>query len=266
MAHASPPPLPDAFRRGAPQATPARPGRARQSLFAGLCALLMLLFVALGVWQVQRRAWKLGLIAAVDRRVHAAPQPAPPPAAWPGLDASAHEYEHVQVSGRLLDDRAVLVQALTELGGGFWVLTPLRTPAGWIVLVNRGFVPPERAAAARAGTGAPGPASVTGLLRASEPGGAFLQSNDPAQDRWVSRDVAAIAAARGLGPVAPYFIDADATPNPGGYPVGGLTVIAFHNSHLVYAFTWFGLAGLSGFGVVRVLRGERAARTPASRP
>ena len=100
--------------------------------------------------------------------------------------------------------------------------------------------------------------TVTGLLRASEPGGGFLRANDPARDRWYSRDVAAIARARGLGEVAPFFIDADATPNPGGYPVGGLTVVAFRNDHLVYALTWFGLAGLSLFGVLLLGRTRRS--------
>ncbi|XQU70493.1 SURF1-like protein [Cupriavidus sp. H18C1] len=60
----------------------------------------------------------------------------------------------------------------------------------------------------------------------------------------------AIAAARGLERVAPYFIDADAGPQeafgasgaPRRWPVGGLTVVTFHNSHLVYALTWYGLA------------------------
>ena len=154
---------------------------------------------------------------------------------------------HVQASGSLLHGRATLVQAVTELGPGFWVLTPLRTEAGWTVLVNRGFVPPGHAAGE---DGAPsGQVAITGLLRLSEPGGAFLRSNDPAHGRWFSRDVPAIAAARGLGEAAPYFIDADATPNPGGYPAGGLTVVSFHNSHLIYAVTWFGLAVLSVAGL-----------------
>ena len=88
----------------------------------------------------------------------------------------------------------------------------------------------------------------------SEPGGTFLRRNDPAANRWYSRDVAAIARARGLGPVAPYFIDADATPDTGGYPVGGLTVVRFRNAHLSYALTWFTLAGLSAWGLWFVLR------------
>ena len=44
--------------------------------------------------------------------------------------------------------------------------------------------------------------------------------------------------------MAPYFIDADATPDTGGWPRGGLTVVHFPNSHLMYAFTWFSLAAL----------------------
>lgn len=95
---------------------------------------------------------------------------------------------------------------------------------------------------------------MTGLLRLSEPGGAFLRANDPAGDRWFSRDVAAIAAAKGLANVKLYFIDADATPNMGGLPIGGLTVVTFRNSHLVYALTWYALAIMSVGAVYLVLR------------
>ena len=222
----------------------------KRRLLAALLAVAATQFVALGIWQIQRRAWKLDLITAVDRRIHAAAQPASGPVAWPTLSARAEAYTRVKASGVLLNNCEVLVQAVTELGPGFWVLVPLRTDEGWTVLVNRGFVPPDRMVAETRRAGEPvGRVTVTGLLRAPELGGAFLRNNDPEDNRWFSRDVAAIAATLGLGPVAPYFIDADATPNPGGYPVGGLTVVAFRNSHLVYAFTWFGLAALCGAGL-----------------
>jgi len=143
-------------------------------------------------------------------------------------------------------------------GAGFWVLTPLRTLQG-TMLVNRGFVPAERRdPASRAGGQTAGPVTITGLLRASEPKGGFLRSNDPAGVRWYSRDVPAIAAACGIGQAAPFFVDADATPNPGGWPVGGLTVLRFNNNHLVYAFTWFGLAGLSLAALFLLLRRKPA--------
>ncbi|WP_230480543.1 SURF1 family protein [Sphingomonas sp. Leaf21] len=204
-------------------------------------------FFSLGVWQLQRRVWKLDLIAKVDARLHAAPIAAPAAA---GL---ADVYRRVTATGTFRNDRETFVQAVTERGPGFWVLTPLVGPR-FTVLVNRGFVPSER----RADHDRPqGPVRITGLVRVSEPGGAFLRSNDPKADRWYSRDVAAIAAARRLGPVAPYFIDADAAPNPGGYPVGGLTVVAFRNSHLSYALTWFALAILTVVGLVILWRRGR---------
>ena len=167
------------------------------------------------------------------------------------IDPRAEEYRRVRVTGTWLPGRETLVQALTERGAGFWVLAPLRTDRG-IVLVNRGFIPPDR----RDGGRAEGEAVVTGLLRVSEPGGGFLRRNDPAAGRWYSRDLAAIARAKGLGPVAPFFIDADATPNPGGLPIGGLTVVSFRNAHLVYAMTWFALAGLAATVIVLLARGR----------
>ncbi|MGO8176342.1 SURF1 family cytochrome oxidase biogenesis protein, partial [Rhizobium ruizarguesonis] len=68
------------------------------------------------------------------------------------------------------------------------------------------------------------------------------RSNDVEADRWYSRDVAAIAEKRGVAAIAPYLIDADATANRGGLPVGGLTIIDLPNNHLLYAITWYGLA------------------------
>lgn len=211
-------------------------------------------FVALGVWQIERLAWKTELIAQVDARVHAAPAPAPGPTQWSSITRQNDQYRRVVLKGTYRHDRETLVQAVTEAGGGFWVMTPLADERGFTVLVNRGFVPPGRKAPdARADGQTQGPQTVVGLLRITEPKGGFLRANDAAGDLWRSRDVAAIAARRGLGDVAPYFVDADATPNPGGWPLGGLTVIRFPNSHLVYALTWFGMALLSlvGLGLFR---------------
>lgn len=217
-------------------------------------------FVALGVWQLERRVWKLDLIAQVDARVHA-PAVAPPgPSEWPAVSAERDQYRRVQLRGVFLHDRETLTQAATALGAGYWVMTPLRTDQGFTVLINRGFVPPERRdPAMRAGAG--GEQTVTGLLRVTEPRGGFLRANDPASNRWRSRDVEAIARARGLDAVAPYFIDAELGPDPAAWPRGGLTVIRFPNSHLVYALTWFGMALLSLAGMVLVVR-DRRRREP----
>ncbi|MEP9400592.1 SURF1 family protein [Sphingomonas silueang] len=203
-----------------------------------MIALVITALIGLGVWQLQRRAWKLDLIARTGAMVKSPPVPAPPPGATVGRE---DEYRPVIATGRYRAGADTYVQAVTVLGGGFWVVTPLDT-GRFTVLVNRGFVPSDE----RGKVPPPiEPVTVRGLLRITEPGGAFLRSNDPTADRWYSRDVAAIAAARRVGPVAPYFIDAAATPGQ-KWPRGGLTVVAFRNNHLVYALTWFGLAALLG--------------------
>lgn len=243
-----------------------RPSLARVGVILVLTVLLVYGFVRLGTWQVHRRAWKLDLIHRVDTRVHATPVPAPGPAQWPQVSAARDEYLHVTATGTYLYDKDTQVQAVSDLGSGFWVLTPLRMSDGALVLVNRGFVPPEWKDTPA--SEAPGPVTVTGLVRMPEPGGGFLHKNDPAHNLWYSRDVQGIAAARGLGPVAPYFIDADgpgaprAGTTPSHYPVGGLTVISFPNNHLMYSITWYALALMSaaaGIFVIRLeLRGRQA--------
>ena len=220
--------------------------------------VLTLVFAALGTWQVQRLFWKLDLISRVDARVHAGPVPSPAQGEWHGISAEKDEYRHVTAIGTFEHGKSVLVQAVTERGAGYWLLTPLRLSDSSVVLVNRGFLPAaESNSAARTESEiAAGPVAVTGLLRISEPGGAFLRSNDPANDRWYSRDVDAIARSKGFAPAAPYFIDADATPNPGGLPIGGLTVVQFRNSHLVYAATWYALAIMTAAALI-ILRRRR---------
>lgn len=232
-----------------------RPGLGRFALGAAiLCSIVG--FLALGVWQVERRAWKLDLIAQVEARLQADPIAAPGPADWPRISPE-DAYTRVRASGRYLHDHEVAVQAVTELGPGYWILTPFET-SDFTVLVNRGFVPSDRRdPLVRLAGQSPGEAIATGLLRLSEPKGGFLRRNDPDAGRWHSRDVAAIAEAEDLGEVAPYFIDADATPNPGGFPIGGLTVVRFRNTHLVYALTWFALAaGLAAATVLALRRGR----------
>ncbi|WP_372057379.1 SURF1 family protein [Tistrella mobilis] len=212
--------------------------------------------LALGIWQVERRAWKHDLIARIDARIHQDPVAAPGRDAWPRIDRDGDEYRRVALAGRFLNDRETLVRATTDLGAGYWVVTPFADDRGFTVLVNRGFVPPERKDPASRAAGQIGTdTTVTGLLRITEPGGGFLRENDPAAEAWYSRDVAAIARARGLAEAAPYFVDAAETA-PGGYPVGGLTKVSFPDSHLVYALTWFTLALMSAAGAAYVLRSE----------
>ncbi len=238
--------------------------RLRPVLAGGGALLLVAIFAGLGLWQLQRRAWKHALIAQVEARIHAAPIPAPGPADWPRISPQ-DAYRRVVVEGQWLRHGETLVRAATVLGSGYWVMTPLRTAEGTI-LINRGFVPPERRdATARDEAADDHPVRIVGLLRLSEPAGGFLRSNAPAEDRWYSRDVAAIAGRRGLENAAPFFIDAEALPGPDRYPVAGLTVVRFTDNHLVYALTWFGLALLSAWAAVMVrFRGGEAEKPTAS--
>jgi surfeit locus 1 family protein len=212
------------------------------------------------VWQIKRLAWKQALIAQVDRRIHAAAVPAPGRSAWAGLTRDGDAYRRVRVGGAFLPVPPALVKAVTIHGEGFWVMAPMRTDAGYTLLVNRGFVPAQARHAAESSPPA-GTVAVTGLSRRPEPGGGFLRSNDPAAGRWYSRDVAAIAHARRLaGPVAPYFIDAEAEPGRNALPIGGLTVVSFPNNHMVYALTWFALAAMTAGAYVLLMREDRKLR------
>ncbi|OWV97511.1 hypothetical protein ATY81_08815 [Rhizobium sp. R72] len=233
---------------------------ARLTIFCGLMVVLIAALVSLGLWQVKRLSWKEDLIARVDQRVHADPVAAPVRAEWKQVTRGADEYRHVTAEGILQNDKETLIYASTTLGAGYWVITPLKLADETSILINRGFIPTQRRDPATRSEGQIAtPAKITGLLRITEPKGILLKSNDPANDRWYSRDVAAIAERRHIGDVAPYFIDADARPNPGGLPLGGLTQIAFSNNHLVYATTWFGLAIMTAGLLVFVIRGEMRA-------
>lgn len=252
----------------------ATPVTNRRRVWRVLWALIALAafagFMALGVWQVERRAWKLDLIERVESRVRAPAVAAPDTTRRATGDDSAHEYRRVRLTGTFLHQYETPVRAATALGSGYWILTPLQRADGSLVLVNRGFVPPDLRARSSRQAGEPrGLVSLTGLVRISEPDGAFLRDNRPDENRWYSRDVAAIAEARGLKRVAPYFVDAEAPPLALGggadQPVAGLTVIRFRNNHLVYALTWFMLALMVAGGAGYAAREEFRPRRSGGR-
>jgi surfeit locus 1 family protein len=213
-------------------------------------------FAALAAWQVQRLGWKQDLITRVEQRLQAEPVGPPLPAAWPAI-GKADEYRRLRLHGQF-ERGEVLVQATTALGGGFWVIAPLRLADGSAVLVNRGFVPSEQRAPEQ--HAAPdGSVELTGLLRLTETGGGPLRRNAPAEGRWYSRDVAGIAAQLGVaGPLAPFFVDESADPaQPQRWPRPGLTVVRFANNHAVYAATWAVLAAMAAAAAGWLWREER---------
>jgi surfeit locus 1 family protein len=210
--------------------------------------IALAILVSLGIWQLERKSWKEGLLAAINARAFGPAVEAPAERSWPSWSPVADEFRRVQLTGTLLHDREVLVHGLAEMRRGqplqgFYVFTPLRQPDGALVFVNRGFVPTElRDPAKRAAAQATGAVVVTGLLRNPEGRGLFVPENDARRDEWFVRDLGSMAAARSLERLAPFYVDADSTPNPGGWPRGGQTRINLPNDHLNYALTWFGIA------------------------
>ncbi len=238
-------------------------------LFLALLGVSFAGFVALGIWQVQRLSWKTDLIGRVEGRTRAQPVAAPGPSQWTVVTPTTHEYLRVQVQGRWTppeDQPAdIWVRTGTDYGWGFWLMSPLQAKDGFVVLVNRGFVPADQRNAVverlklQRQTAPDTDVQVIGLLRISETP-QLLRENDPAENRWASRDVPAMAQAMGLdtAQVAPYFVDAfveiSAIASKPEWPRPGLTVVRFSNNHLSYALTWFALALLSGGGCWFLLR------------
>jgi surfeit locus 1 family protein len=198
------------------------------------------LLVGLGAWQIERLHEKEALIASVETGMSAAPVP---------LDtalqegAANAEYHHVRVAGRFQHGSELYVFSRGPMGAvGVDVVTPLFQENGQTVLVDRGFVPDAlRDPKTRAAGQVEGEVSLTGVLRLPQQPGMFTPAPDRERRLWFVKDVPNMAAALGVA-APPVLIEADATPNPGGWPLGGVTRVEFPNDHLQYAITWFGLA------------------------
>src|SRR3546814_13944732 len=106
-----------------------------------LAAAAFVGFILLGNWQAHRLGWKLALIHDVTARAHAVPVAAPGPKAWPRIREGRLQYLHVRLKGRFLAGKQVLVHGTSKQGYGYWVMAPLATDRGFIVLVNRGYIP-----------------------------------------------------------------------------------------------------------------------------
>ncbi len=204
------------------------------------------LLLGLGTWQMQRMAWKEGLIAQIEARVHA------PPVALTELEKQTGgglEYARARVHGTFLHDREQFIwEPDQRQGPGYHVYTPLRLADGRFILVNRGYVTEaKKSPSSRAEGQLTGEVDVVGLLREPIARGWFTPDRDAKSGVFYWRDLDGIARAA-LGPDAAkavrYTLDAEATPaNPGGWPQGGVTRLTLPNRHLEYALTWYGLAG-----------------------
>ena len=204
------------------------------------CAILFAILCGLGAWQLERLQWKLALIARVNGHMAAAPMTLDQIMTLPQDEA---QYRKVTLKGRFDHTHEAYVFATDNGAPDYHVLTPFTLDNGRTLLVDRGEVPKDRLDPASRATGnVADHTQVTGVWRTPDAPGAFTPAPDTAHRIWYARDLAGIAAADHLRLAAPVVIEADSTPNPGGWPRGGQTVVAFRNQHLSYAVTWFGLA------------------------
>ena len=252
----------------------------RGAIFLGFMGCVFFVLCALGVWQLQRLAWKQGLIAQIEARSGASAIAAPGPADWPQLDLAGADYTRVALCGRFLPGALYYYTSLgTPRGpyGGPGVLTYslFRAEQGWAVLVNRGFVPMRVRPFQPAPHEAPptGSLCLEGLLRGPEAGSPFSPPPDVDRLIWYVRSHAQMAdhllamGAGGAPPgalraadIAPFSIDGEtmSPPAAGALPQMGETIVDLPNNHLGYAVTWFGLAavvlGMSVFYLYRLYR------------
>jgi surfeit locus 1 family protein len=214
----------------------------RPRLWPTLAALgVLAVLLALGTWQVERLHWKEALIAAREAQLAAPPEPLPARTE----DWRAWDFRRVTVTGEFEHDQEQLFGVAAIDGRvGHQVLTPLVRADGPAVLVDRGWVPADQAhPAARRQGQSEGTVEITGIARyrgADRPGW-FTPDNEPERGLWYGYDLRALEAAVGLE-LLPVVVEADATPNPGGLPLGGRTRLVLPNNHLQYAITWYGLA------------------------
>ena len=250
--------------------------RSRSWLGLLVPALLVFSFlIGLGVWQIQRKAWKEGLIAALTERLAAPPQALPPARDWPKLDQANDEYRRVGFTVQFDNTKEALVFAsasgfrpdVSDSGPGYWVFTPARLADGSIVVVNRGFVPDARKdPKTRIEGEVSGPVALAGVMRWPDSRHWFTPGDDAAHNLWFTRDPVAIAAAKDVGPVAPFYVEQETPAPPGGLPQPGRLIVSLPDNHLQYALTWFGLAAvLAGVFISWTISSRRAeGREPGS--
>lgn len=221
----------------------------RGALIPSIAVLVaFVILVSLGKWQLDRNAWKAGLIATLEQRLSAPPVALPAASTWQQLTAAQDEFLRVAVRAEFLNDREATVytigSSMREGAGspGYWIFTPARLDNGGVVMVNRGFVPEgwQNPATRRQGEVA-GPVNMVGVLRWPEQPGLFTPAADPARNIWFSRDSDAIAAAKGVS-AAPFYVELESPDPSGGLPRPGRLRAVLPNNHFGYALTWLGLA------------------------
>jgi surfeit locus 1 family protein len=213
---------------------------------SALTVVAFAMLAGLGVWQLQRLEWKQDLTARIEARM--ASEPVSLTDAQSLLEKSQDvEYLRVRFKGSFRHDRESHYFTVIDGKTGWRIITPLDTPGGQIVMVERGFVPTDKKQPqTRAQGQIAGEQTVIGLARSAGIKGTFSPDTSLEKNHWFWRDLNGMAAAAlpksDINRLVPFFVEQEVSTIPGGWPRGGVTRVNMPNSHLQYAFTWFGLA------------------------
>ncbi len=203
-------------------------------------AIGIVILIGLGIWQVQRLHWKEGLLARIAALQSAPPQP---------LDgvlrrvANDPDIDYVRVRATCPDIETAPYLRLYSVKDGYagWRIIaacPLTGGSYGAILVDRGFLDQRLKLTVGQTISTP----IVGILRRGDTRNFVTPRNDPAQNLWYGRDIAAMARALGVSKPAPtYLMLEQPAPPPGGPAVAPLPS-DIPNNHLQYAITWFGLA------------------------
>lgn len=239
----------------------------RPALWPSLVSLaIFAVALGLGIWQMERRAWKRDIL---DRMaVNQAAAPISLDELLKG-DPLRHEYGRVKLAGTFVHDKEFYLAARSLKNKvGLQVVTPLATDDGRIVLFDRGWIPQETKDPTRRAAGqVQGRVELTGIVRRNQERRQFAPENVPDRNVWFHVDVPLMRSMAGGKPypkLDAFFLEADAAANPGGVPVGGQTRLDIPNDHLQYAITWF-LIALAMAGVYLAYHWENGRLTIAGR-
>lgn len=225
----------------------------RQIVAALLLVAGLVAFVSLGIWQLQRLAWKEAILAEIDARIAEAPVAL---AARP--DRTADRYRAVRVTGAFLPGEILVLVSSRDYGAGFRVISPFVTDAGRRILVDRGFVP----ASARETPRRDGPATVEGNLHWPDERSGSTPEDDIAGNWWYAREVDKMAAHLGTEPL---LLIARSATDPGVLPMP-VDSSGIHNRHFEYAMTWFLFAAtwvvMTGLALWRIRRRTEQSDPP----
>lgn len=216
----------------------------KRAIFIILVGLLgTVVLLSLGKWQLDRLAWKQGILTQIDDRMQATPVPLPS-----AIEADADKYLPVYAQGVIWEPYLRVLTSRKNIGAGYRIISVFETN-GRRILLDRGFIRQEDAVA----PADMGQVKVVGNLHWPDETDSFTPKADMDNNIWFARDVALMSQALQTEPVM--IIASSIAPNDDKITQLPIDTSTISNDHLNYAMTWFSLAaiwaGMSTFFVWR---------------